>query len=73
MSYTISFSNGATNETFDSYEDAIDRVDALYPDGVIGHDGDLKSLGDRTLCWATVDDAIDDDGARAACSIVRVK
>lgn len=35
----------------------------------IGHDGDLTSGGDRTLCWASEEDARDDDGRRAVCSI----
>jgi hypothetical protein len=67
--YTISWTNGARDEQADSYEAAKAIVLAQYPDAEIGHDGDLEGFGDRTLCWATAEDSVDDDGARAVCSI----
>lgn len=37
----------------------------------IGHSGDLTDGGDRTLCWADVDAADNDDGEHAMAEIVR--
>lgn len=52
MSYEIRYSNGTT-ETHDTYAEAIAAVALRYEQCEIGHDGDLASGGDRTLCWAT--------------------
>lgn len=37
---------------------------------VTEHSGDLSDGGDRTLCWASEDEASNDDGRRALCAIV---
>jgi len=68
--YTIAFSNGRKETIEGSYQDALDYVRGLVgADVEIGHDGDLSDGGDRTLFWASEEDSIDDDGARALGSI----
>ena len=70
--YRISYTNGATAETHETYEAAVASLRAEFgAAAVIGHDGDLQGFGDRTLCWESEDDAQDDDGARAVASISR--
>jgi hypothetical protein len=66
--YTVKWSNG-TEHRYETCEAAEDAVRESYPDSEIGHDGDISEGGDRTLCWATEDDSVNDDGARAICSI----
>ena len=68
-SYAIHHSHGQTETGFDTYEDAIAAVKAVYSDVYIGHDGDISDGGERTLCWASEEDSHSDDGARACCSI----
>jgi hypothetical protein len=70
MTYEIRYSTGST-DTADTYEAAQDAVRARYPGAEIGHDGDLDDFGDRTLCWASAEDSVDDDGANAIASIYR--
>lgn len=36
---------------------------------VVGHSGDLADGGDRTLIWASAEDAEDDDGTNAVGEI----
>lgn len=69
--YTISFSNGRRSETIEgSYAEAVEYVrDLCGADVEIGHDGDLEGGGDRTLFWASEEEAVNDDGARALGSI----
>jgi len=67
--YTISYSDGRTDHGYESEEVAREAVRTRYPEAEIGHDGDLADGGDRTLCWATEEDSVDDDGARAVASI----
>jgi hypothetical protein len=70
--YTITFAGGLGPETIEgSYAEAIARVGELFADVVIGHDGDLSEGGDRTLFWASEEDAEEDPGARALGSIRR--
>lgn len=69
--YQICWATGQ-KYTVDTYEEACEAVRSGYEDPVIGHDGDLTEGGDRTLCWASWEDAEDDDGARAVCSIYRI-
>ena len=66
--YIISYTDGR-EDTAETYEGAQAAVLARYPDAEIGHDGDLDGGGDRTLCWATEEDSVNDDGARAVASI----
>jgi hypothetical protein len=68
--YSVKWSNG-TERRYETYEAAKDAVLESYPDAEIGHDGDISEGGDRTLCWATEDASIDDDGKNAICSIWR--
>jgi hypothetical protein len=69
MAYEISYSDGRMVTGIETYEAAIEAVRTQYPEAEIGHDGDLEGGGDRTLCWASEEDSIDDDGARAIASI----
>ena len=50
---------------------AVEAVRAVYKSAAIGHDGDIPGGGERTLCWVDEATSVDDDGARACCSIVR--
>lgn len=69
MSYAIHTSNGRTLTGYETYEAAVEACEAEWPEAEIGHDGDLSDGGDRTLVWASAEDAADDDGARAVASI----
>jgi hypothetical protein len=64
----VSWADGR-EERCETYAEALECVDAEC--GVVGHDGDLTDGGDRTLCWATESDSVDDAGARAVASIRR--
>jgi len=69
--FTIIHGHGLT-EPADTYEEALDRVCAVYgEDCVIGHDGDIDDGGERTLCWVDEQTADADDGSRACCVIRR--
>jgi hypothetical protein len=70
--FEIRWSNGRI-EQHETYEAAKDAVWAECPEAEIGHDGDLDSGGDRTLCWADEGSSVDDDGAFACCSIREIK
>ena len=67
--YRITYSNGAADLNCDTYAEAVAVLRKEWPAAAIGHDGDIESGGERTLCWATEADSIDDDGARAVASI----
>lgn len=70
--YKITHSHGETETGIDTYEEALDRVRAVYGDDCeIGHDGDLEEGGDRTLVWSDEDTAHNDDGSRAVAKITR--
>ncbi len=69
--YEIHYSNGRVDGGYETYASAIAAFAIAHPNCSVGHDGDLTSGGDRTLCWASEEDSIDDDGARAVASIVR--
>lgn len=72
MNYTIRYTNGTVDAGYDTYASAVEAVHyAVGPCAVVGHDGDIRGGGERTLCWSCERDAIDDDGARAVCSIWR--
>jgi hypothetical protein len=71
--YEVRYSNGRRVGQLQSYEAALAEVESSYPEMVAGHDGDLTDDGDRTLCWASEADSVDDDGARAVASIYEVK
>jgi hypothetical protein len=68
--YSVRWSNG-TERRYETYEAATAAVLESYPGAEIGHDGDISEGGYRTLCWATEDDSVNDDGAKAVCSIWR--
>ena len=67
--YTIKHSHGQTESGYATYEEAIAAVESVYSQAEIGHDGDISEGGERTLVWASAEDAEDDDGSRACCSI----
>jgi hypothetical protein len=60
---------------FESHADAVEFVTAelsRFDDRpVFGHSGDINDGGERTLFWATEQDARDDDGRRAVGEIRR--
>ena len=70
--YRIELADGRTPpECRDmTYAEALDWIESRYPDADIGHDGDLAEHGDRTLFWASTEDAKDDSGARAVGAIL---
>ena len=61
--YTIIFSDGRKVEVEGSYQDALAELPASAE--IVGHSGDLTEGGERTLFWASDEDAEDDDGRRA--------
>lgn len=67
--YAIKHSHGQTEIGFATYAEAIVAVGLVYPEVVIGHDGDISQGGERTLCWVSQEIAEDDDGSRACCVI----
>jgi hypothetical protein len=67
--YKITWSHGQTDYGFESLEAAEEAVRAVLADAEIGHDGDIGDGGERTLFWASEEDAENDDGAKAAGSI----
>lgn len=68
MGFTVKFVSGAI-KSFETLDDAAKDVYSLYPEAQIGHDGDLNDGGDRTLCWKTNLDSVDDDGQNAVAVI----
>lgn len=64
----IVWSHGIT-ETFDSYEEAVEAVEGVLTDPVIGHDGDITDGGESTLFWSSEELATNDDGSRASGTI----
>ena len=73
MGFAVEFSNGRRLYVHTPGVEGYDEAVALAKsEGAVevGHDGDLTSGGDRTLCWASEEDAHDHDGARALCSII---
>ncbi len=68
--YRIDHADDRATEYADTYEDAIAKVREIYGDAVeIGHSGDIADGGKRTMCWASAEDAENDDGRRACCEI----
>jgi len=71
--YKVVHSHGITEGAVDTYEEAIERVRAVYgEDAAIGHDGDIADGGAKTLVWVDDATAENDDGSRACCSIREV-
>lgn len=66
---TVAWSDGSPPDRYDTYTAAVAALRDRYDDAEIGHDGDLLEGGDRTLVWASEDDSVDDEGARAIASI----
>lgn len=67
--YSITYSHGVTIHGIETYEDAIAKVREVYSSAEIGHSGDIADGGKRTMCWASAEDAENDDGRRACCEI----
>lgn len=55
----------------DTYADALQLVRQHLPGCELGHAGDITDGGDRTLVWASEQDAEGDDGSQAVAVIVR--
>ena len=73
--YRITYTDGrcpGNHADHPTHESACAAILAEWPEAEIGHDGDLTDSGDRTLAWASQDDAIDDDGSSAVASIHRI-
>ena len=70
--YQITWAHGAKTVTADTLDEAEEIVRARYPGAVIGHDGDLREHGDRTLCWESPADSAGDDGRQSVASIIRI-
>ena len=68
MGFTVKFTSGMV-ETFETSDAAKASVRRLYPEAKIGHDGDLTEWGDRTLCWKTETDSVNDDGRKSVAVI----
>lgn len=70
--YEINFTDGRTVLGCRTHAEAVAAILAEWPDGAIGHDGDLTEGGDRTLAWASEEDSVNDAGQNAVASIRRV-
>lgn len=62
--FTISFANSASDETFETQDQAEAHLDAELDEGY-----ELEYFEDRALFWATEADSVNDDGAKALGSI----
>jgi len=69
--YEIRYPNGRIDAGYDTIADAAAALRSEYPELEYGHDGDLDDHGERTLCWASLDESEDDDGSSAIASIYR--
>jgi len=65
----VSWTDGRSDDRYDSLDLAIESIEAEYPDAVTTHDGDLSDSGDRTLVWSDEASSVNDDGANAVASI----
>ena len=71
--YRIIFADGDAPLDIDGWLNVEPTLATKYGHAVeIGHDGDLSDGGDRTLFWASAEDAEDDNGARAMGWIQRM-
>jgi hypothetical protein len=62
--FTISFSNGASDESFETQEQAEAHLDQVLTEGY-----ELEYFEDRALFWASEEESKNDDGANALGSI----
>ena len=62
--FTIKFSNGASDESFETQEQAEAHLANVLTEGY-----ELEYFEDRALFWASEADSVDDDGAKALGSI----
>ncbi len=62
--FTISFSNGACDESFETQEQAEAHLEEVLTEGY-----ELEYFEDRALFWANEADSVNDDGAKALGSI----
>lgn len=67
--FAIKWNNGQTETGFDTLEAAEASVRSVLSGAEIGHSGDLRDSGERTLFWASAEAAENDDGSRASGSI----
>lgn len=70
--FSIRFANGRTlyvhTAGAEGYSEALELARSEGAT-ITEHSGDLSDGGDRTLCWASDDDAHNDDGRRSLCAI----
>lgn len=69
MGYRIDWTDGSS-EPAETHDQAAAIIRERYGDAEVGHCGDLPDGGDRTLAWASPEDADDDSGAKA-CAVIR--
>lgn len=71
--FSIRFASGRTHYVHtagvEGYSEALELARSEGAT-ITEHSGDLSDAGDRTLCWASEDDAHNDDGRRSLCVIV---
>lgn len=63
--YRITYADGDTDSAY-TYDSAIVRVLRLFPNALVGHEGDLEEGGDRTMCWVAADPPTDSN----ACCVI---
>jgi hypothetical protein len=82
MAITLTFTNGAPDQTFDSIQDAARAAEDQYPGCVVYDAGGFKRHsyfavdsnydvrdGRAALIWRNEAESVNDDGARAVASI----
>lgn len=67
--YAIKWNHGLTETGFATVADAEAAVRSVLSGATIGHSGDIADGGERTLFWASEEDAANDDGSRAKGAI----
>jgi len=67
--YAIKWSHGQTETGFGTLQAAEAAVRSVLSGATIGHSGDIADGGERTLFWASEEDAANDDGSRAKGAI----
>lgn len=72
MRFEIRYANGDVTRYTDTYDESIELLESQYPDGEIGHDGDISEGGCRTLAWSCEEDSEGDDGKKAVASIYAI-
>ncbi len=66
------YDRAGRTETFGSYKAAVEAARQIWKHAEIGHTGDISDGGERTLVWASKEDAESEDGSRAVAAIKRL-